>query len=114
MRETIHLSSSDCLSTAIVTSLASLLDVDPMAVPVLYESVDLDALETLVASERFEANRTVTVTFRVEDCEVRVASDGMLSVTDEPGSFEPVAPAQPALATPGFEESTTQSEAGQL
>lgn len=110
MHETVTLSTSDCLSTELVTSIAAVLDVDPLSVPVLQESVDMDALRTLVDSERSAGGNVVTVTFRIAGCEVQVSSEGVVTVTDEPGTLAASAPVRP-VGSPAFEEGLTHSEA---
>jgi hypothetical protein len=65
-------------TTAIVESLAEVLETDPMDVPPLHDYVDTDALNALVTSPTDDGS--VTVSFTHERARVLVDSDGHLTL----------------------------------
>lgn len=112
MRHTTHLSPDEPFSSAIVSALATVLDVDPLRVPVLQEAVDVDALRSLVASERSTSEATLTVRFVVADCEVVVSDDGSVCVTDERERRGPGRASQPAPASAAALDTGSEREGG--
>jgi len=65
-------------TTAIVVSLAEVLDTDPMDVPPLHDYVDTDALDALVNPTAEDSS--VTVSFTHESARVLIDSDGNLTI----------------------------------
>ncbi|TYT63821.1 HalOD1 output domain-containing protein [Natrialba swarupiae] len=68
-------------STAIVTAVASVLERDPLELPPLYETVDPDALDSLLQhAHRTDDTATHEVWFSYEGVDVGVRSDGEIRV----------------------------------
>jgi hypothetical protein len=63
------------LDVRLVRRIARTLDRDPMDLPPLAWEVDLDALSTLAANEQ------VSVAFEYEGCDVRIDTDGSVSIS---------------------------------
>jgi hypothetical protein len=79
--------STESLVVDIVWELADVRGVDPRTLPPLYESVDVDALGALFELSQDRSDRLFdAVAFGVDGDEVRVTSDGTVSVT--PGGVE--------------------------
>ncbi|WP_123537242.1 HalOD1 output domain-containing protein [Halosimplex salinum] len=66
-------------SEAVVSAVAAHRNVDPMALPPLYEVLDPDALDALFRSPDGEQG---TATFEYADCTVVYSSDGSVDVRD--------------------------------
>ena len=62
---------------AIVSSLASVLDIDPIELEPLQYSVDIDALNDVVD----HANDEMNVSFQFEGYDVSVSTDGTIDLT---------------------------------
>lgn len=70
------------ISTTIVDAVACASGTDPMDLPPLYEHVDLEALDELVAHDvGHPTNTDLTITFSFESYEVSVRGDGEIVVT---------------------------------
>lgn len=75
---------TESLVVDIVWELADARGVDPCTLPPLYESVDVDALGALFELSEERSDRLFdAVTFDVDGDEVRVTSDGTVSVTPD-------------------------------
>lgn len=61
----------------ILTRVAAIRDVEPMALPPLQETIDVDALETLL-DDQFSG----TCTFTYADCEIRIGGRDRIRVGD--------------------------------
>lgn len=66
-------------SLAVVTALSEVLDADPIALDPLQETVDTDALDTLVAAGRHSED-VLSVSFTAADHMVTIHSDGTVAV----------------------------------
>lgn len=69
-------------SVAVVSAVAMVLEVDPMSLRPLYEVVDPEALNDVVAPDE-DGERTVStaVRFRYHGCDVAVYGDGRVTVS---------------------------------
>lgn len=67
---------------ALITAVASFKQVDALELPPLYETVDPDAVETLIESQGDGTTRSsgVTVFFNYGGCEVRLTSNGFITL----------------------------------
>ncbi|MFB6164474.1 MAG: HalOD1 output domain-containing protein [Haloarculaceae archaeon] len=74
------LSSAEGLAAAVVRTVASAADVEPLALPPLSAAVDPDALEALFASGPASDPGPMAVSFRYADHVVAVERDGELTV----------------------------------
>ena len=75
--------SSTAPSTGVVETIASATDRDPTTLDPLFETIDLEALDTLVGTdERTTAGETV-VSFQFSDREITVSSTGEVVVRAE-------------------------------
>lgn len=70
----------DALLLRIVDEIAAARGVEPLDVPPLHESVDVDALTGLVESSSPTHPTGMTVSFRIEDLVVFVFGDGSIDV----------------------------------
>lgn len=76
-------SRSDSPSTVVVTAVAEVTGTDPVEMPPLYEVVDPDALDSLLAREGHSTNGTMTcVTFTYQGCEIAITTSGDVSISD--------------------------------
>ncbi|RKD93266.1 HalOD1 output domain-containing protein [Halopiger aswanensis] len=78
-------SAPDQLLDAIVTAIATVADRDPASIPPLVEATDTGALEALVNHARTTGS-VIDATAVVEGLDVRVVSDGRISIYDRPGA----------------------------
>ena len=79
-------------SMAIVTALSEVMDVDPMELEPLQESVDTEALDALVYAQP-TATSDVEITLSLKDYTVTVHSYGVVTVTPaEPAHSEDLSP----------------------
>jgi len=67
-------------SIAIIEAVAATTDREPTNLPLLYDYVDRDALNTLLTGKGGSTNGTVEVTFRYERVWVSVRSDGQIEI----------------------------------
>lgn len=67
-------------STAVVEVVASASNRDPMSIEPLYDAIDPDALDTIVADAETRADGDVTVEFTFDGYEVTVSTDGSVLV----------------------------------
>ena len=68
-------------STAVIEALATVMETDPTDAPPLYDTLDLDSLDTLFRQPR-EMQIPGEVSFPVEDYVFVISSDGWLAVYD--------------------------------
>ncbi|EMA30011.1 hypothetical protein C446_16807 [Halobiforma nitratireducens JCM 10879] len=66
---------ADAVVVSIVETVAAVTDRDSLEMPPLFESVDTEALEVIVASAR-DRERLLEVTFVYQECLVTVSSGG--------------------------------------
>lgn len=71
---------ADSLVVRVANKLASVRGVEPVDLPPLYEYVDVDALGALFPASANGPSRHGTVTFHVEDHQVRITNDGSVDV----------------------------------
>lgn len=76
------------LAASIVEAIGSYADVDVDALPPLYESVDTEVLETLLAPRESHAGGDVEVRFDYEAFELGVTNDGLILVRGR-GDYDP-------------------------
>ncbi|APW98724.1 hypothetical protein CHINAEXTREME_13440 [Halobiforma lacisalsi AJ5] len=76
--------SDDSVVVAVVETVATVVDRDPLEMPPLFESVDTEALETLVRSPPRDRDSRLEVTFSYLDCPVTVSARGDV-VVEVPG-----------------------------
>ncbi|SFC33886.1 hypothetical protein SAMN05444422_10783 [Halobiforma haloterrestris] len=76
--------SDDSVVVAVVETVATVVDRDPLELPPLFESVDTEALETLVRSSPRNRETSLEVTFSYMDCPVTVSARGDV-VVEVPG-----------------------------
>jgi hypothetical protein len=83
LTETFHarFDDSGALTMAIVETVGTVTDRDPVSLAPLFETVDPEALAALVASTE---TRPLEVTFAYENCQVTVSSEGSV-VVEPPG-----------------------------
>lgn len=75
-------SESQPVCVSIIRAVASVSDVDPLSLqPRLYDVIDSDALETLLAAD--PTDRSVQVTFSFGAYEVTVTNDGEIVVRED-------------------------------
>lgn len=72
----------DTVTSSVVSAIAALTGTPPTGVRPLYETVDPDALDSVLESGSDAAARrpALTVSFRHEGCDVTVRADGRLTV----------------------------------
>lgn len=63
-------------STGVIETVADATDSEPLALPELYETVESDALDSLLRS----SDAVISVSFAFADCDVTVRSDGEVAV----------------------------------
>lgn len=82
---------------AVIDAVAAASDVDSTELPAIYDAVDPDAIETLVAHEETGMAETF-LHFRIDSWNVFLRSDGRIRVCDraKPTSPEPVFAGRPA------------------
>ena len=68
---------------AVIQTVAETTDTDPLELPPLYETIDPDALDALIADMQ-----AGTISFTYTDCEITVHSDGTVTI-DEPPADKP-------------------------
>lgn len=68
---------SEPASTAVIRTLAVANDMEPLAIPPLFESIDPDALDAVFRRSTGEAKR---VAFTHSKCQVEVLSEGRIRV----------------------------------
>lgn len=76
-------------SVAIVEALATAADTDPCALPPIGDSVDLDAVNQLLATRSEAAEATTVLRFAVDQWNVFVREDGRIRVCDRTAITEP-------------------------
>ncbi|WP_049941582.1 HalOD1 output domain-containing protein [Haloterrigena turkmenica] len=75
--------SSETPSLEIIERVASLEETDPLALPPLYDTIDPDALDSLVQSSAADGARTEsTIRFTYCGYDVRVGADGGVVVSE--------------------------------
>lgn len=68
---------NESVCAAVVQAVAAVSDTSPTNLPPLYETINTDALDALLEAERqTAADATIDVSFRYDDYEVVVSSDG--------------------------------------
>lgn len=78
--ETLHDWTADqSIGYTIIDSVSTLTETSFESMGTLYESIDADALDSLLAPSRNQS--PCRVTFRYEGCEVTITSSGRVSVT---------------------------------
>lgn len=75
-------------STAVVEAVAAVTGQDPLEMPCLYDSLDVEALDGLLTSDRAEARGNVAVSFAYDGAFVWVDSGGAIKVDPDATSAE--------------------------
>lgn len=76
--------SGEPASEAVTRALAAVEGVEPTELDLLYESVDLEALDALLGDPVVDENPPVVVEFAASGYQVVVRSDGLITVLEEP------------------------------
>ncbi|WP_241154891.1 HalOD1 output domain-containing protein [Halorubrum sp. CSM-61] len=71
------------MSTAVVEAVATANDRDPLEMPPLYDALDVESLEHIMASDRTAVQRDISVSFTYDGAFVWVTSGGAIEV--DPG-----------------------------
>ncbi|EMA59365.1 hypothetical protein C469_12071 [Halorubrum lipolyticum DSM 21995] len=75
-------------STAVVEAVATATGRDPLEMPPLYDTLDVDALDGLLTADRTGDDGTVAVSFRYDGAYVWVDSGGAIEVDPDAASSE--------------------------
>lgn len=75
-------------SMAVIEAVADAIDRDQLDLPLLEESIDTDALDTILTDGRGRAGSRVKVSFRYAGCEVLLDSDGPVVVMNDSNAVE--------------------------
>ena len=78
--EETSLDSTTLPSEAVVFALADEKDVEPEQLTPLFESIDTDALDALLADEHKREMSHIVVSFVAQGCEVTIRTEGQLTV----------------------------------
>lgn len=73
----------------IVEAVATAAGVDPLELPPLYDSVDLDAIDTLFARHDGAADGGTLLSFKIDTWNVFVRADGRIRVCDATRPMDP-------------------------
>lgn len=68
------------LEFSIITLISRITETTPDAIPPLYDSIDVEAIETLLADREPDPRDVVSVTFTHYDCRITINSSGELLV----------------------------------
>lgn len=68
------------LESSIITLISTITGTEPDAIPPLYESIDVEAIETLLADREPGPRDAVSVSFTHQDCRITINSSGELLV----------------------------------
>lgn len=67
-------------STAVIEAVADMTGGSPMEMPPLYDTLDVEALDTFLTAERADSFGTVSVSFTYDGTFVWISSDGTIEV----------------------------------
>ncbi|GAB7019783.1 HalOD1 output domain-containing protein [Halostagnicola bangensis] len=67
-------------STAVIEAIAAVTDSEPVAMPSIYDFIDLEALDTIIANQSTGRTDTISVSFQYDDIDVTVDSDGSIEI----------------------------------
>ncbi|MDJ1432580.1 HalOD1 output domain-containing protein [Halostagnicola sp. A-GB9-2] len=67
-------------STAVIEAIAAVTDSEPVAMPSIYDFIDLEALDAIIANQSTGRTDTITVAFQYDDVHVTIGSDGSIEI----------------------------------
>lgn len=72
------------ISDAVIDAVSAATDTDPLDLPLAYEEVDLDAVDSLFHRDDRSRHSDGRIEFRFAGCDVRVYADGRVAVSTSP------------------------------
>lgn len=67
-------------STAVVEAVAAMTDRDPLDMPLIYDRIHVDSLDSLLTAKQSRTDGSVEVSFSYDGIDVHVSSDGDIRI----------------------------------